>query len=92
VKTPDLNDWMQEAVHRHTPPAAAGRRIKFKYITQTKTRPPTFVAHCNLAQEVPESYRRYLVNGIREAFEIKAVPVRLLLKSSDNPYASEKKK
>jgi GTP-binding protein len=92
VRTPDLNDWMQEAVHRHTPPAAAGRRIKFKYITQTKTRPPTFVAQCNLAHEVPEAYRRYLINGIRDAFDINAVPIRLLLKSADNPFAKEKKK
>ena len=90
VKTPDLNEWLQDAVHRHTPPAAAGRRIKFKYITQTKTRPPTFVAQCNLASEVPTSYKRYLVNGIRESFDINAVPVRLILKSGENPYAKKK--
>lgn len=92
VKTPDLNEWLQEAVHRHTPPAVAGRRIRFKYIAQTKTRPPTFVAHCNLAQDVPAAYKRYLINGIRDAFDIKAVPIRLTLKSSDNPYADRKKK
>ncbi|MEO1252453.1 MAG: ribosome biogenesis GTPase Der [Pseudomonadota bacterium] len=92
VKTPDLNDWLQEAVHRHTPPAVAGRRIRFKYISQTKTRPPTFVAQCNLAHEVPAAYKRYLVNGIREAFDIKAVPIRLNLRSGDNPYAKEKKR
>ncbi len=91
VKTPDLNEWLQEAVHRHTPPAVAGRRIRFKYISQTKTRPPTFVAHCNLAQDVPASYKRYLINGIRDAFDIKAVPIRLILKSPDNPYAGRKK-
>ena len=92
VKTPDLNDWLAEAVRRHTPPAAAGRRIKFKYISQTKTRPPTFVAQCNLAHEVPAAYKRYLVNGIRDAFDIKAVPIRLILKSGDNPYAKGKKR
>ena len=92
AKTPDLNDWLQEAVRRHTPPAVAGRRIKFKYIAQTKTRPPTFVAHCNLAPEVPAAYRRYLINGIRDAFDIRAVPIRLILKSPDNPYAGRKKK
>ncbi len=91
VKTPDLNEWLQEAVQRHTPPAIAGRRIKFKYISQTKTRPPTFVAHCNLAQDVPAAYKRYLINGIRDAFDIKAVPIRLIMKSSDNPYADRKK-
>jgi len=89
VKTPDLNEWLQEAVSRHTPPAVAGRRIRFKYISQTKTRPPTFVAHCNLAQDVPAAYKRYLINGIRDAFDIKAVPIRLAMKSSDNPYANK---
>lgn len=92
VKTPDLNEWLQEAVHRHTPPAVAGRRIKFKYASQIKTRPPTFVAHCNLAKDVPESYKRYLINGIRDAFDIKAVPIRLIMKSPDNPYADQAKK
>lgn len=92
VKTPDLNEWMQEAVHRHTPPAVSGRRIKFKYISQTKTRPPTFFANVNQADAVPESYKRYLINGIREAFNIQAVPIRLILKSGDNPYAKDKKR
>ena len=89
VKTPDLNDWLREAVSRHTPPAIAGRRLKFKYIAQTKTRPPTFIAHCNLAQDVPAAYKRYLVNGIRDAFGINAVPIRLTFRSPDNPYAKK---
>ena len=89
VKTPDLNDWLREAVGRHTPPAIAGRRLKFKYIAQTKTRPPTFIAHCNLAQDVPAAYKRYLVNGIRDAFGINAVPIRLTFRSPDNPYAKK---
>ena len=92
VKTPALNEWLQEAIHRHTPPAVAGRRLKFKYVAQIKTRPPTFVAHCNLAQDVPASYKRYLINGIRDAFDIKAVPIRLIMKSPDNPYADQAKK
>ena len=92
VKTSDLNDWLQEAVGRHAPPAVSGQRIKLRYIAQTKTRPPTFVAQCTRAEDLPAAYQRYLVNGIRDAFEIKAVPIRLILKRPDNPYAKEKKK
>ncbi|MAW79491.1 MAG: ribosome biogenesis GTPase Der [Parvularcula sp.] len=92
VKTSELNDWLQEAVHRHAPPAVSGQRIKLRYIAQTKTRPPTFVAQCTRAEDLPTSYKRYLVNGIRDAFDIKAVPIRLILKKPDNPYAKEKKR
>lgn len=92
VKTPDLNDWLQEAIVRHSPPAVSGKRIKLRYIAQTKTRPPTFVAQCTRADALPESYRRYLVNGIRDAFDIKAVPIRLILKQPDNPFANKNKK
>lgn len=86
VKTPDLNRWLRDAVERHPPPAVSGKRIKLRYIAQTKTRPPTFVAQCTHASDVPASYRRYLVNGIREAFDIPAVPIRLILKQPDNPF------
>ena len=89
VKTPDLNNWLKEAVSRHPPPAVSGQRIKLRYIAQTKTRPPTFVAQCTRAEDVPAAYKRYLINGIRAAFEIKAVPLRLILKKPDNPYASK---
>lgn len=87
VKTPELNDWLQEALARHAPPAVSGQRIKIRYIAQTKTRPPTFVAQCTRAEDLPASYKRYLVNGIRDAFDIKAVPIRLILKKPGNPYA-----
>ena len=89
VKTPDLNNWLKEAVSRHPPPAVSGQRIKLRYIAQTKTRPPTFVAQCTRAEDVPAAYKRYLINGIRAAFDIKAVPLRLILKKPDNPYASK---
>lgn len=89
VKTPDLNEWLKSAVERHTPPAVSGQRIKLRYITQTKTRPPTFVAKCTRAEDVPGSYHRYLVNGIREAFDLWGVPVRLILDRPDNPYADD---
>lgn len=92
VKTPDLNDWLEEATGRHPPPAVSGRRIKFRYIAQTKTRPPTFVVQCSRADAVPESYKRYLINSIREAFAIPAVPIRLILKKQENPYENKKKK
>jgi GTPase len=90
VKTPELNDWLQEALARHAPPAVSGQRIKIRYIAQTKTRPPTFVAQCTRAEDLPASYKRYLVNGIRDAFDIKAVPIRLILKKPGNPYAKDK--
>jgi GTP-binding protein len=86
VKTPDLNDWLRAAVDRHPPPAVAGQRIKLRYIAQTKTRPPTFVAKCTRAEDVPAAYRRYLVNGIREAFDLWGVPIRLILEKPENPY------
>lgn len=89
VKTPDLNEWLKAAVERHTPPAVSGQRIKLRYITQTKTRPPTFVAKCTRAEDVPAAYRRYLVNGIREAFDLWGVPIRLILDRPDNPYADD---
>ncbi len=89
VKTPDLNDWLRAAVDKHPPPAVSGQRIKLRYIAQTKTRPPTFVAKCTRAEEVPAAYRRYLVNGIREAFDLWGVPIRLILDKPDNPFAED---
>ena len=87
LKTSELNDWLSEKIQRHPPPAVQGRRIKPKYISQTKTRPPTFVLKCSRASALPESYRRYLVNGLREDFDLSGVPIRLFVRSDDNPYA-----
>ncbi|MGD9799540.1 MAG: ribosome biogenesis GTPase Der [Parvularculaceae bacterium] len=89
IKTPDLNTWLRAAVDRHPPPAVAGQRIKLRYIAQTKTRPPTFVAKCTRANDVPGAYRRYLVNGIRESFDLWGVPIRLILDKPENPFAEE---
>jgi GTP-binding protein len=86
VKTRDLNDWLAQAVARHPPPAVHGHRIKPRYISQTKSRPPTFVLICSRGGKLPESYRRYLVNGIREAFDLPATPIRLVVKAGKNPY------
>ncbi|WP_297734893.1 ribosome biogenesis GTPase Der [uncultured Maricaulis sp.] len=86
VKTRDLNDWLHEMTERHPPPAVNGRRIKPRYITQTKGRPPTFVMMCSRASDLPESYKRYLVNGLRDAFDLPGVPIRLIVKAGKNPY------
>ena len=87
VKTRDLNDWLAIAVQRHPPPAVAGRRIKPKYMAQTKARPPTFVLFASRAESLPEQYRRYLVNSLRESFDLPGVPLRITIKSNKNPYA-----
>ncbi len=90
VKTRDLNDWLREMTERHPPPAVQGRRVKPKYISQTKARPPTFVLMASRAEKLPESYRRYLVNGLREAFDLWGTPIRLIVRSGKNPYADKK--
>jgi GTP-binding protein len=90
VKTRDLNDWLRIAVQRHPPPAVNGRRIKPKYMAQTKSRPPTFVLFASRADQLPDAYRRYLLNGIRKSFDLPGVPMRLTVKSSSsNPFAGE---
>ena len=90
VRTKDLNDWLRVAIARHPPPAVQGRRIKPKYMAQTKARPPTFVLFASRADQLPDSYRRYLVNAIRESFDLPGVPIRLTVKSSaKNPYADQ---
>jgi len=88
VKTKDLNDWLALATQRHPPPAVDGKRIKPKYIAQIKARPPTFVLMATRADSMPEHYKRYLVNSIRESFDLKGTPMRLNVKASKaNPYA-----
>lgn len=92
VKTSDLNTWLQSATQKHPPPAVHGRRIKIRYMAQVNTRPPTFMAHCQRADDLPESYKRYMINGIRDAFDIHAVPIRLMMRKGENPYEGKKKK
>ena len=91
VSTPDLNRWLHEALARHAPPAASGRRIKLRYITQLSTRPPTFVAFCSKPEDLPKSYIKYLTNSLRQAFDIPGVPIRFNLRKSDNPFAKSRK-
>ncbi len=87
VPTPQLNRWLEGAVSRHAPPAAAGRRIKIRYVTQPSTRPPTFVAFCQRAEALPKSYLKYLTNSLRDTFDLPGVPIRFSLRKGDNPYA-----
>jgi GTP-binding protein len=89
VKTRDLNDWLAMAVQRHPPPAVSGRRIKPKYMAQMKGRPPTFVLVASRADHLPEQYKRYLVNSLRESFDLPGVPIRIFIKANKNPYADE---
>ena len=89
VATPQLNRWLEEALARHAPPAPSGRRLKIRYMTQPSTRPPTFVAFCSRSDALPKSYQRYLVNSLRAAFDLPGVPIRLNLRSGDNPFASK---
>ena len=88
VKTKDLNTWLAMATQRHPPPAVNGKRVKPKYMAQTKARPPTFVLMASRASDMPEHYQRYLVNSLRESFDLPGTPIRLMVKSSaPNPYA-----
>ncbi len=87
VPTGLLNRWFDHALEANPPPAPGGKRIKLRYITQAKTRPPGFVLFGTRLDELPESYRRYLVNGIRRELGFAAVPIRLTLRSAKNPFA-----
>lgn len=86
VGTSDLNRWFEEAVERHQPPLVDGRRLKLRYMTQAKSRPPTFVLFGTRAEQLPDSYKRYLINGLRETFHLPGTPIRLLLRGSRNPF------
>jgi GTPase len=87
IPTGELNRWFETMIARHPPPLAEGRRIKLRYATMPKARPPTIAVFGTRAEQLPEDYRRYLVNGFREAFEMPGVPVRLNLRGTSNPYA-----
>jgi len=89
VPTSKLNRWLSGLVAHHPPPLVAGRRIKIKYLTQIKTRPPTFVLFCSKSTELPDSYAKYVINGMREAFGLEGVPIRLTLRSGKNPYTDD---
>lgn len=89
VGTAELNRWFEEALARHPPPLVDRRRLKLRYVTQAKARPPTFVVFGTRAQRLPEEYQRYLVNGLREKFALPGTPIRLQLRGTTNPYAED---
>jgi len=87
VSTGELNRWFEHALERHPPPLVDGRRLKLRYVTQPKARPPTFLAFGTRAERIPDDYQRYLVNSLRETFDLPGVPIRLQLRGTKNPYA-----
>jgi GTPase len=92
LPTAALNRFLQDAISANPPPAISGRRFRLDYITQPKSRPPTFVLFCSRAEALPETYRRYLINGLRENFDLPGTPIRLALRAKANPYAHKKRR
>lgn len=87
--TAKLNRWLGAVIEKHPPPAVSGRRLKLRYMTQAKMRPPSFIIFASRAESVPTSYLRYLTNSMREAFDMPGTPIRLWLRSGKNPYAKD---
>ena len=92
VPTAEMNRWLEGTMAHHSPPLVRGRRLKIKYITQVKARPPTFHLFCNMAEEFPGAYLRYLTAGLRTAFNMQGTPIRLILKESNNPFVKNKRR
>jgi GTP-binding protein len=92
IPTSGLNRWFEHAVSAHPPPAVSGRSLRLNYITQAKSRPPSFVIFCTRADAVPDAYKRYLVNSLRETFDLPGTPIRLTLREKDNPYKGRAKR
>jgi GTP-binding protein len=91
ISTAKLNQWLGEATEANPPPAVSGRRIKIRYMTQVKARPPHFAIFGNQLDALPKSYTRYLVNGLREAFDLPGVPIRVSLRTGQNPFDKGRK-
>ena len=87
VPTPTLNRWLAAIQEHHPPRVAAGRRLRLRYMTQANIRPPTFALFASKPGELPEAYRRYLVNALRQDFDLPGTPIRLMLRKGANPYA-----
>jgi GTP-binding protein len=92
IPTSKLNRWLDDVQYNHPPPAVSGRRIRMKYVTQVKARPPTFMIHCSRPEALPASYERYLMNNIRQNFDLWSVPIRLYMRKGENPYAPKRKR
>jgi GTP-binding protein len=91
ISTAKLNQWLAGVLEANPPPAISGRRIKIRYVTQVKARPPTFAIFGNQLDALPKSYSRYLVNNLRESFELPGVPIRIALRMGDNPFDKGKR-
>jgi GTP-binding protein len=89
VPTGELNRWFENALARHQAPLVQGRRLKLRYVTQAKARPPTFIAFGTRAEQTPDDYQRYLVNSLREEFDLPGTPIRLQFRGTKNPFAEE---
>ena len=89
VPTPTLNRWLAAIQEHHPPPLVGARRLKLRYMTQANTRPPTFALFASKPGELPDSYRRYLVNMLRQDFDLPGTPIRLMLRKGENPYARD---
>src|SRR6476469_1877215 len=92
IPTSGLNRWFEHAVSAHPPPAVSGRSLRLNYITQPKSRPPSFVVFCTRADAVPDGYKRYLLNSLRDTFDLPGTPIRLALREKDNPYKGRAKR
>ena len=92
ISTAKLNRWLDGVQIQHPPPAVSGRRLKLKYMTQVKARPPAFMISCTRPDSVPESYIRYLTNGLRADFDMPGVPIRIHLRAAENPFESKRKR
>ncbi|MCA0401458.1 MAG: ribosome biogenesis GTPase Der [Proteobacteria bacterium] len=90
ISTSRINRWLENVKSNHPPPAVSGRRIKLRYMTQPKARPPHFALFGNQLDALPESYKRYLVNSIRETFDLPGVPIRLTVRTSENPFGKDR--
>lgn len=92
IPTSRLNEWLARMTEMHPPPLTHGRRIKLRYMTQAKTRPPTFASFISVPEDLPTSYMRYLINGLREDFDLWGVPLRIMMRKGKNPYAPKKRR
>ena len=93
LTTGKLNQWLRMAVDKHPPQLVQGRRIKIKYATQAVSRPPTFTLFTNMPNAIPEEYKRFLINSLRETFNLPGIPLRINFKGGDdNPYHTKGKK
>jgi GTP-binding protein len=92
LPTAKLNNWLREALERHAPPALRGRRLKIRYMTQVKSRPPTFALFGSRVEDIPEDYLRYLIGGLRKTFNLQGTPIRVIQKEGTNPYEPKRRR